>query len=225
MEHRRPRRRAHEAMSPACHRGSSILYPLSALLLALALTALPVRAQDAGEFFHEGAQAYAHEEMAQAEQAVEQGLRLAPDDPKLLALKQKLEQQQQQQQQNQQNQDQQQQDQQQQENQEQQDEQQQNQQDPQEQQDQQSQQEQNEQQRDEQEQQDEQQPQEQQGQPDDEQQQEETPQPQDLSPEELNKLSEEQALRILQALEQDEEKLLREVLKPKARARRVEKDW
>lgn len=39
------------------------------------------------------------------------------------------------------------------------------------------------------------------------------------------KLSREEAQRILQALQSDEEKLLREVQKPKTRPRRVEKDW
>ena len=63
-----------------------------------------------------------------------------------------------------------------------------------------------------------QQQQDQQQQPQDQQQQQDQqPRPDQLSPEE--------AQRILQALENEEEQLLREVQKMKARPRRVEKDW
>jgi Ca-activated chloride channel family protein len=45
------------------------------------------------------------------------------------------------------------------------------------------------------------------------------------APEDPEELSREQALRILQALQNEEEQLLREVQKVKGRPRQVEKDW
>jgi len=56
----------------------------------------------------------------------------------------------------------------------------------------------------------------------DQQEQEQQQQPQ---PDESEQLSRQQAERILQALENEEEELLREVQKVKGRPRRVEKDW
>ena len=52
--------------------------------------------------------------------------------------------------------------------------------------------------------------------------QESEAQPQPLDP---NQLSREEAERMLEALQQEEGKLLREIQKPNLRARRVEKDW
>ncbi len=59
---------------------------------------------------------------------------------------------------------------------------------------------------------------------DEEEQEQQNPQP-DESGEEEEQLSREQAERILQALQDDEEQLLRQVQKMKGRPRRVEKDW
>ncbi len=64
--------------------------------------------------------------------------------------------------------------------------------------------------------------QEQQESPSEQEQQEERQGRQDPSPDEL---SDEQAERILQALQNEEEQLLRQVQRPKTRPRQVEKDW
>lgn len=50
-------------------------------------------------------------------------------------------------------------------------------------------------------------------------------QEQDQQPQQQDQLSQEEAQRILEALENDEEQLLRQVQKMKTRPRRVEKDW
>ncbi|MEM1116468.1 MAG: hypothetical protein AAF845_17130 [Bacteroidota bacterium] len=76
-----------------------------ALLLALA-AALPQApfAPDpevAAARYHEGAQAFVNDDMEQARAAVDAGLQIAPDDPKLLALRDLLEQEQDEQQQQQ----------------------------------------------------------------------------------------------------------------------------
>lgn len=60
----------------------------------LFFAAAPVAAQsaDADSYFHEAAQAYVDGNMAAARRAVEQGLAVAPSDPRLVALRNKLEQ-------------------------------------------------------------------------------------------------------------------------------------
>lgn len=79
--------------------------PLALGLLVLVLgglTARPAVAQSAGQsaeaYFHRGAQAYIDEDFAQAEAHVEEGLRLDPSNEKLQALREKLQQDRQQQQ-------------------------------------------------------------------------------------------------------------------------------
>jgi tetratricopeptide (TPR) repeat protein len=57
------------------------------------------------------------------------------------------------------------------------------------------------------------------------QQDQQEPQPQETAPSDPNKLTREEAERILQALQNEEEDLLRQVLKPQTRPRSVEKDW
>lgn len=61
-------------------------------LLVLVLGPVPAAAQSTADaFFHEAAQHYIDENVSEARRAVEQGLALAPSDPRLLALRQKLE--------------------------------------------------------------------------------------------------------------------------------------
>jgi tetratricopeptide (TPR) repeat protein len=60
---------------------------------------------------------------------------------------------------------------------------------------------------------------------DQQEQQEQDQQQQQPQPDDSEQLSRQQAERILQALENEEEELLREVQKVKGRPRRVEKDW
>ena len=79
----------------------------SLLPTILSLTLLTLRAacaQSADDFFNSGAQFYISNNIANAKQAVEGGLKLYPDDVKLKKLEELLKQQQQQQQQQQQNQ-------------------------------------------------------------------------------------------------------------------------
>ena len=76
-------------------------------ILLMALIAVTVQAQDADSFFHRGANSYINSQLNQAIKIVDEGLFQYPNDAKLNALKQKLEEEkekQQQQQQNQQNQ-------------------------------------------------------------------------------------------------------------------------
>lgn len=169
--------------------------------------------QDGSSYFHRGAQLYIDGAIAEAQTVVGEGLRVRPDDPKLQALKEKLEQQQQQQSQ-------------------------------QSQQEQQSEQEQNENASDSQDQQDgseeqsenteqgqQQQEEEQSGSEEGEQQEQQEGDQQQPDPSQAEpvrnpeEISEEQAMRILQALENQELQLLREARKPPSDARRVEKDW
>lgn len=70
---------------------------LALLIPGALLTAAPVAAQDAETFFHQAAQSYIGKDVPEAKRQVEAGLRVAPSDPKLLALQKKLEQQEQQQ--------------------------------------------------------------------------------------------------------------------------------
>ncbi|MEZ4702855.1 MAG: tetratricopeptide repeat protein [Rhodothermales bacterium] len=67
--------------------------------------------------------------------------------------------------------------------------------------------------------------QQQQGDQQNEGQQDQQPQQQQAPAPDPNKLSREEAERILQALQNEEEDLLRQVLKPQTRPRAVEKDW
>ena len=169
------------------------------------------RAQSAMDFFHTGAQAYVGEELQEALNLVEAGLEIEPDNARLIALKEKIEEEQE----NQENQ--------QGDNNEQSSENQQNQEE--------NQQENREQQDTEEEseqQQDQQEEQQQDGDPQEDQQnqeQEQEARPDQNQPPDPDQLSKEQAERILQALENEEEKLLREIQKIKGRPRRVEKDW
>lgn len=61
-------------------------------LLLLVLGSTPVIAQStAGAFFHEAARHYIGNDESAAREAVERGLEMAPSDPRLLALRKKLE--------------------------------------------------------------------------------------------------------------------------------------
>jgi hypothetical protein len=66
-------------------------------LAALLALAVPARAQSAGDLYHEAARLYIGGERAAAEAAATHGLRLAPGDPKLQALLDRIRQQEQQQ--------------------------------------------------------------------------------------------------------------------------------
>jgi len=60
-------------------------------LLVLLLAGAPAAAQSTADtYFHEGAQAYVAGDRAAARRAVTQGLEAAPDDPRLIALRNKL---------------------------------------------------------------------------------------------------------------------------------------
>lgn len=167
------------------------------LLIALGGTAFSQTAED---YYHHGANFYIDAVLQEAIAAVEKGLQMEPDNPKLQALLEKLKEQQQRQQQ------------------------QQNSQQPQQNQDQQEQQQQPQQpdQNQEEQQEDQQQPQ-----PDDQNQLEppeaqQQPQPQEMTPKEISK---EDAERILQAL-LSKEKENKELLRPKvAKKKKVSKDW
>jgi|TARA_R100000388_G_scaffold95025_2_gene85730 outer membrane biosynthesis protein TonB len=158
-------------------------------------------AQSADEYFHGGAQSFINADLQTAINQVQNGLNNYPNDPKLNALMQKLQEEQEKQQQ-QQNQDQQQQ--QQQQNQEQQE------------------QEQQEQEQENEEQQEQQEQQESEGENQEEQD------PQDMNPEDLKsqQISKEDAEKILQALAQKEKELLKEFKKKKSDgSAKHEKDW
>lgn len=179
-------------------------------------------AQTANDYFHTGAKEFIGQQLEQAAQSVTDGLTLAPDDGELLALKdliekakeeQKQQDQQQQEQQEQQEEEDQQQDEEQQDQQQQQDEGEESQQEEQQDQQQQDQGE---------EESDQQDGGEEQTESDGEGKGEAEPPPAEMDP---NDLSREEAERILQALENEEGQLLRQVQKMKVRARRVEKDW
>ncbi len=201
------------------------LIAFPALLATLAvLSAAPATAQTGAEYFHQGAQSFIAEDLNSAETAVRAGLESYPDDEALRELQRLIDearQQQQQQQQQQGSNDQESSDDQQQEQEQGQQDQSEEQQGDQSESDQQE----SEDQQQEQEQQ-EQNPQEQEGEQsgdeNEEQESEGTPQPEEIDP---NRLSEADAERILQALANEEEQLLREVQKIKGRPRRVEKDW
>lgn len=75
---------------------------LAAILTAFALSAPRAQAQagdapDAAPYFHRGAQAYIGQDLERAEAEVREGLRIAPSDPRLQALLQKLQEERQQQ--------------------------------------------------------------------------------------------------------------------------------
>ncbi len=157
--------------------------------------------QTANDYFHNGAQRYIGSELQQAIAAVQKGLEMEPDNPRLQALLEKLKEQQKQQQQNQQqqNEDQQKQDQQKQ--------QQQNQDD---QQDQKK---------------EEEQKQQQQNQDQDQQkkdQQKQQPQPQEGEKKEISKKDAERILQALRSKEKENQKLRAIKLKGK---KKVKKDW
>ena len=185
----------------------SILLVLCLATAPLAVAQTQQTEQDVDEYFHSGAKHYIDNELDDASSQVEQGLAIDPNHPKLLALKAEIEKQQEQQQNQNQNQNQ--------ENQSEQDNQDQQQQDQEdeEQQNQQDQQEDGEQNEDNTE-------QENQDAPGEQEEEDSGEEPRDP-----NELSKEQAERILQALQNEEGELLREIRKVKGRARRVEKDW
>lgn len=158
-----------------------------------------VMAQSADSYFHGGAQSFINADLQGAIAQVQQGLTQYPNDPKLNALLQTLEEEkekQEQQQQNQQNQDQQEQDQEEQQNQDQQ---------------QQNQEEQNEEQQDQQE---------------GEQNEQNEPQEQEGQAQQPREISKEEAEKILKALAQKEKELLKEFKKQKPQGSAThDKDW
>lgn len=184
------------------------------ILGLLFLTVDVARAQSADDFFHSGARSYVESQLPVALEAVNAGLDVDPDNARLTALKQEIEKEMENQEQQQGDNSQQSSDDQQQQQQEQSDEE--------------NSEQESEQQEDPEQQEQEQQDEQQQNQSEEneseenEEQGEQTPQD---TPPDPNELSKEQAERILQALENEEEKLLREVQKIKGRPRRVEKDW
>jgi len=160
------------------------------------LLAAPALAQSADQYFHNGAQSFINADLQTAINTVQQGLDQYPNDSKLNALMQKLQEEQERQQQQQQNQEQQNQDQQSQQDQ------QQNQ--------------------NEQEQEEEQQPQESEGENKGEQEAQEM-NPEELDSQQISK---EDAEKILQALAQKEKELLKEFKKKKSDgSAKHEKDW
>lgn len=170
------------------------------VLIFTVLSASASFAQSADDYFHNGAQSFINADLQTAINTVQQGLDQFPNDEKLNALMQKLQEEQERQQQ------------QQQQNQEQQN------------QDQQSQQDQQDQQQDQnnQEQEEEQQSQESEGENQGEQD------PQEINPEELEsqQISKEDAEKILQALAQKEKELLKEFKKKKSDgSAKHDKDW
>ena len=157
------------------------------------------QSQTADEYFHGGAQSFINSDLQTAIEQVQAGLNQYPNNPKLNALMQKLQEEQKKQQQQKQNQ-----------NQQQQQNQQNQQQDQQQKQDEQEQQEQNKQQQ----------------QREGEEQQEQDPQ--QMNPEDLKsqQISKEDAEKILQALAQKEKELLKEFKKKKSDGNaKHEKDW
>jgi hypothetical protein len=182
--------------------------------LGLLAGATHVYAQTAETAFHGGAQVYVDGRLQEAEEVVADGLASHPGDPKLLALKALIDEEKERRQQSGEGTSQ---EQQQEENREQQP-----------QPNQSGQEEQSEQQesgegqqQDQQEGQSEQQPED----PDEQRQAEEREQQSVEAGQDPDQLSRAQAVRILQALQNEEEQLLREVQKIKGRPRRVEKDW
>ena len=177
------------------------------MLFCLTLPAAAQQSQSVEGYFHAGAKHFINSELDQAIEQVQAGLVEAPGDPKLLALKAEIEKQK--------------------ENQQQQQESQEGESD-----DQPSEQDQQQQQQENDDQQEGQQEQEQEGEGSDEAEQqqqqapdEETPQEDEKGSADPDKLTKEQAERILQALQNEEGELLREARKIKGRPRRVEKDW
>ncbi len=76
---------------PARHRATTRVAPTGAfLVVALGLAVMPARAQSAVDYYHDAAKLYIAEHNAEAEQAAEAGLALAPDDRKLQALLEKI---------------------------------------------------------------------------------------------------------------------------------------
>lgn len=192
------------------------LHIAAIFLLSLGWAGMVQAQPDASTFFHDGAQQYIDGEMQTARQTVTQGLQAHPNDPKLLALQKKLKQRQQQQSSqgdNEQNQN---------------DDSEKKKQESSKSNDQQEKKDNQQQQRQSQNEQNDESQHEQQ--PNQQNQQNQPPQQgprrqQQHLPQDPEKISRQQALRILQALENQEQKLLREVQKPEGRRRRVEKDW
>ena len=189
---------------------------LFSLILLTFCTASVSAAQSAEVAFHSGAQVYVDGRLEDAERIVDEGLLTNPEDAKLVALKTLIEEEKERRQQSGEG------------NSEQQQQERNEEQQPQP--NQSGQEEESEQQEsgegEEEQQQDEQgQGEQQPQQPDDQQQAEEREQQSVESGENPDQLSRAQAIRILQALQNEEEQLLREVQKIKGRPRRVDKDW
>lgn len=180
-----------------------LFYSFALLLLSLPTSA---RAQPADVYFHDAGQEYIGNALDEALATVSEGLDAYPDDAKLQALKEKLEEERQ--------------------NQEQQGQGGEGEQEPQEQEsepdEQRGEEQQNEGEPDEQEEGEEEQEQTGSGEQEGGEEQDEPPQP---APQDPTELSREQAERILQALSNEEEELLRQVQKLPVQPRPVEKDW
>lgn len=189
---------------------------LALTVLGLLAGVTHLYAQTAETAFHGGAQVYVDGQLQEADEIVMDGLSSHPDDPKLLALKALIDEEKERRQQSGEGSSQ---EQQQEENQEQQP--QPNQSGQEEQSEQQKSGEGEQQEQQEQQGQSEQQPQN----PDEQRQADEREQQSVEAGQDPDQLSRAQAIRILQALQNEEEQLLREVQKIKGRPRRVEKDW
>lgn len=188
---------------------------IQCLVVGALLSVTSVSAQTADAVFHSGAQIYVGGQLQEAGDIIDEGLQLHPDDAKLLALKDLIEKEKDRQQQSgegnseerQQQQNEQQQPQRNQSGQEEPSEQESGEGEQEEEQDQQGQSER------------------QQQESEDQQQAEDREQQSVQTGQNPDQLSRAQAIRILQALQNEEEQLLREVQKIKGRPRRVEKDW
>lgn len=66
------------------------LFGLGSVVVCLLLAAPAAAQSTADAYFHEAAQAYVDGDRATARRAVTQGLEVAPDDPRLIALREKL---------------------------------------------------------------------------------------------------------------------------------------
>ncbi len=184
-------------------------------IVLLMVTTICARGQSADVSFHDGARLFVDAEIAQAEQVVDAGLAVSPDDPKLIALKALIDEEKERQQSGSDG------------SQQQQDERQQQEQDSSQSSGDQAQQSEDQQSETGEEQQSDQQsqPQPDQGAEDPELGEPDERQRDAAGQESREQLSRAQALRILQALQNEEEQLLREVQRVKGRPRRVEKDW
>lgn len=189
----------------------------AALIVLFGLLASSAASQSPETFFHDGARIFVGGNLNEALSVVEAGLEAAPGHPKLEALRQLIEEEKEQQSGSEGSQDQDEQNQEQQEDQSQESDSQQGNQDEQSQQESDQQQEQSSEEGTP--------PEPESNQPQQEQQPESEERQSSAAGQDSEELSRAQALRILQALQTEEEQLLREVQKVKGKPRRVEKDW